>query len=168
MQNFRHPLTRGLEWVDDKIASSQPDPGRFRAGMFVGDAAVQIGLSVVPFGDLFAAQSIARAVGETAEASRLFSIAGRGARGGVTLQSATEDVATYIARVQSRSARGPVLTGVQDTLTKEMFLGQNVDALPSKIHPMFQSKLDLFIGSVEDGSVVLNKKWGVPGAHSDF
>jgi RHS repeat-associated protein len=108
MQNFRHPLTRGLEWVDDKVASSQADPGRFRAGMFVGDAAVQIGLSVVPFGDLFAAQSIAKAVGETSQIARVLETGGSGARGMLEMAEEGRIGLNILDRVSA-----PRITGVQ-------------------------------------------------------
>ena len=81
------------------------------------------------------------------------------------LAQTTEDVAQYLAEVQSHAQRGPVLTGVRDTVTGEMFFKQNVESLPSEIHPMLQCRLESYLA---DPELVLNPKWGVPGTHSDF
>jgi hypothetical protein len=84
------------------------------------------------------------------------------------LPGTTTDVANYLGEVQSNLQRGPVLTGVRDTATGEMFFAQNLDEVPSNLHPLLQDRLASYMGQVEDGSVQLNPVWDEPGTHSDF
>lgn len=66
-------------------------------------------------------------------------------------------------RRQSNRVRGPVLSGVMDSKTGEMFFGQNsIDgSLPDNLHPILQSRLD-------DLGEATEIRAGVAGSHSEI
>ncbi len=61
---------------------------------------------------------------------------------------------------QSIRQRGPVLTGVIDKQTGEIFFGQNT-GIPEPLYPDLQARLNEFEGPYAAGK-------GIPGAHSEI
>ncbi|MBS0171751.1 MAG: thrombospondin type 3 repeat-containing protein, partial [Nitrospira sp.] len=83
------------------------------------------------------------------------------------LPGATADLANYLAKEQSNMQRGPVLTGVRDIGTGEMFFKQNAGGVPSEMHPMMQERLESYRAGVANGDVEVEPQWDEPGKHSD-
>jgi hypothetical protein len=65
----------------------------------------------------------------------------------------------------SRSQRGPVLTGVMDSQTGEVFWGMNQDAVPSNLNPLLQNRLDGYLATTAGDTPL---RAGIPGAHSEI
>ena len=65
----------------------------------------------------------------------------------------------------SNSVRGPVLTGVLDTQTGEIFYGLNNGAVPENLHPLLQARLDTYLDATGG---VTPLKAGIPGSHSEI
>lgn len=65
----------------------------------------------------------------------------------------------------SRSQRGPVLTGVMDPQTGEIFYGMNQGAVPSDLHPLLQDRLDAYLDATGG---ITPLRAGIPGSHSEI
>ncbi|WP_257620633.1 hemagglutinin repeat-containing protein [Janthinobacterium sp. NKUCC08_JDC] len=65
----------------------------------------------------------------------------------------------------SRSQRGPVLSGVLDPQTGEIFYGLNQRSIPTNLHPVMQQRLDAYL---EMTAGVTPPRAGIPGAHSEI
>ncbi|MET3132253.1 hypothetical protein AAKU55_002525 [Oxalobacteraceae bacterium GrIS 1.11] len=65
----------------------------------------------------------------------------------------------------SRSQRGPVLTGVMDPHTGEIFYGLNQGKIPTDLHPLMQQRLDAYL---EATGGVTPPRAGIPGSHSEI
>lgn len=72
----------------------------------------------------------------------------------------TEGSAEYL----SRSQRGPVLSGVMDTRTGEIFYGLNQKGVPTNLHPLLQQSLGEYLAG--NGGVTPERA-GIPGSHSE-
>jgi len=65
----------------------------------------------------------------------------------------------------SRSQRGPVVTGVMDSQTGEIFWGTNQDAVPAHLNPLLQNRLDAYLEATGSNIPV---RAGIPGTHSEI
>jgi RHS repeat-associated protein len=65
----------------------------------------------------------------------------------------------------SNSKRGPVLTGVMDSQTDEIFFGINADDIPENFHSLLKKRLDDYL--VETGGITPLRA-GEPGTHSEI
>lgn len=74
---------------------------------------------------------------------------------------ATKGASGYL----SRSQRGPVLTGVMDPQTGEIFYGLNQGKIPTNLHPIVQKRLDAYL---EATGGVTPPRAGIPGSHSEI
>ena len=84
---------------------------------------------------------------------------------GVELVEKTEARAKQILEHQSNAERGPVLSGVMDTVTGVIYYGQNTVSPPSNLHPLLKSRLEEYERKT-GGQTPVNL--GVPGAHSEI
>jgi hypothetical protein len=66
---------------------------------------------------------------------------------------------------QSKSQRGPVLTGVLDTVTGQIFYAQNSQDLPEDLVPEMQSRLTEYLASLGGQRIPFK---GEPGTHSEI
>ncbi|MDQ0086111.1 YD repeat-containing protein [Variovorax boronicumulans] len=64
----------------------------------------------------------------------------------------------------SRSQRGPVLTGVMDSQTGEIYWGTNQIAVPSNLNPVLQNRLDNYLATTAGDTPL---RAGIPGTHSE-
>jgi hypothetical protein len=64
----------------------------------------------------------------------------------------------------SNNQRGPVLTGVLDSRTGEIFFGTN-EGIPTDLHPLLTRRLQKYLAETE-GQTPRGK--GIPGAHSEI
>lgn len=65
----------------------------------------------------------------------------------------------------SGGKRGPVLSGVMDTYSGEIFYGINVAGVPSDLHPLLVKRLTNYLESCNG---VTPERAGIPGAHSEI
>ncbi|OJH39694.1 hypothetical protein BON30_19675 [Cystobacter ferrugineus] len=75
------------------------------------------------------------------------------------------DRAEYMVKILSNQERGPVLSGVLDVRTKEVFFGINQDGVPSSLHPILRQRLEEYLARTGGQTPA---KAGVPGAHSEI
>ena len=68
-------------------------------------------------------------------------------------------------RYLSNSQRGPVLSGVMDPQTGDIFYGLNQGKVPSDLHPLLQQRLDNYLEATNGATPV---RAGVPGSHSEI
>lgn len=66
---------------------------------------------------------------------------------------------------QSNNRRGPVVSGVIDSLTGNIFFGQNHDTVSAALHPLMASRLESYLDHLDGRRVPLK---GEPGTHSEF
>jgi hypothetical protein len=74
---------------------------------------------------------------------------------------ATKGASGYL----SRSQRGPVLSGVMDPQTGEIYYGLNQGKIPTDLHPLMQQRLDAYL---EATGGVTPPRAGIPGSHSEI
>ncbi|WP_162241997.1 YwqJ-related putative deaminase [Duganella sp. Leaf126] len=65
----------------------------------------------------------------------------------------------------SRSQRGPVLSGIMDPRTGEIFYGLNQGKIPTDLHPLMQQRLDAYL---EATGGITPPRAGIPGSHSEI
>ena len=122
-------------------------------------------------------RAIIRQMGETVDANLKLYDEMNAPKGGVALdvgaerallKSTAEGLANEVKKgpfKQSNAEAGPVLTVVRDRVSGELFDGQNLGAIPDKLHPLLQNRLDAYLAA-NGGN--LNAVWGVPGSHSEI
>ena len=73
--------------------------------------------------------------------------------------------AVHMVEVLSNQQRSPVLTGVLDTRTGRTFFGVNQEAVPSRLHPLLQERLEAYRTATGGATPA---RAGVPGSHSEI
>jgi hypothetical protein len=84
------------------------------------------------------------------------------------LSRTTKRKALDLKNALTNRERGPVLTGVRDTVTGEMFFKLNGKEVPRTIHTLLRERLESYNSSIAEGKIKLDSRWGQPGTHSDF
>ena len=84
------------------------------------------------------------------------------------LENQTRSVAESLIKNKSKSQRGPVLTGVLDKKTGDIFYGINSKLEVSNLHPILQKRLDALkqrTGGKGNRPDYVNE---IPGSHSEI
>ncbi len=122
------------------------------------------------------ADAIAELGSEAAQVTKALNVYGKLIGGGLDnsprLRSMAEDLAevTYYKAEQlitesvNNKKLGPVVAGVMDTLTGEVFFGTNIRKLPDTLHPILERRIADYM-SVFETAV---PKLGEPGAHAEI
>jgi|GEM_PF-6324855 len=84
---------------------------------------------------------------------------------GVRLVQATEAETQRVLSTQSNAERGPVLSGIIDPTTGNIFYGQNTNTPPPNLHPLLKDRLKAYLRAT-NGKTPENL--GVAGAHSEI
>jgi RHS repeat-associated protein len=82
---------------------------------------------------------------------------------GAVTKQAGELISTYTPK-----RRSPVVTGVMDSQTGEIFFGTNHDAIPENLHPILAERLGLLNDYLADGGWHLHYVNVDPGTHSEI
>ncbi|UOQ72681.1 type VI secretion system tube protein TssD [Hymenobacter cellulosilyticus] len=84
---------------------------------------------------------------------------------GVRVVEHTEAEALRVLSTQSNAERGPVLSGIIDPTTGNIFFGQNTDTPPPNLHSLLGKRLEAYLKAT-NGKTPENL--GVAGAHSEI
>jgi RHS repeat-associated protein len=81
------------------------------------------------------------------------------------LRDSVRERAAEMVEMLSRRERGPVLTGVLDKDSGELFFGINQERVPADLHPLLKEHYDRLMATTGGQTPV---KAGIPGAHSEI
>ena len=92
-------------------------------------------------------------------------------KSGVDLVNETQEEAMQVGATQGTKARGPVLSGVKDSLTGQTYFGQNTGEIPDDLHPLLKNRITAYDTQLKAGQVNAAEsdllRAGEPGTHSE-